>query len=381
MDVRGPDKPRLSVRRRIREGVTKAIYVGRRRRGGGRRTPTQTLVVAENRLMFDYVKLLWDVAAELGPAVGYAFVPDSLCAEAVRRGLIPLGPVAAHVRAFDVILLANHAPAAFDPYASRVIVPHGPIRGTKNYYYDPKRIFWGDGRPVYDLMIDVSEPAVDAALQQVPSYAGRIAAVGDLRTYQLVRNSEAALASNRPRVALMSTWGPNGLLEQHGEWLLPAVKALAEGDKFAFTITAHQNVWAGRLASRDWGAALSSLARAPGIRVVGPDDDWTEHLADSAVAISDHTSLAGSFSATGKPILPVSIPEDQVREGSFFEALTGLVRPLTKGQDVGARLEELLNAGMPAGWLAVREHFMPDRPDVLERTKAALAPFFPGYSS
>ncbi|HET7584814.1 MAG TPA: hypothetical protein VFK13_07905 [Gemmatimonadaceae bacterium] len=340
------------------------------------------LVVAQNRLMYDYVALLWELVRDVAHVDGFATAPAELRQSCRALGLRVLSDVRARVAAFDYILLADHAPARFDPYARRIIVPHGPVRSRPvrgwSYYYDERRIFWADGRPVYDLMVDIGDEAVAEALARIPSYRGRIVAAGDLRTARLVTNAQRAPAECHPVVAIMSTWGPFGLLEQHATWLLPALADLAQQGRIEVVLSAHPNIWAGRRATRNWTDVLHSFGAADRVRVLSPEDDWTVHFARCNIAITDHTSLSASFAATGRPLLPVHVVPEQIGEGTFFEALIRTVPPLTQEQALIERLFALRESGMPHSWTETCRRFVPDQSAAERRLREAIGRLFRG---
>ncbi len=366
----------FSWRRHLLEAGNKLLFCGRRR-SRLHKGNVRVLVVAQNRLMFEYVSLLWKVFSECVP-VRFAYFSglDSLQADAQRIGLSPLSVWNAKSRRFDFILLAEHAPSTFDPYASRLIVPHGPVRSRPirewSYYYEQNRIFWIDGRPVYDLMFDNSQAAQQEAIQRIPEYLDRIHATGDLRTSQLFENAKRATMTSPPRVALMSTWGPYGLLESHGEWLLKSLKSLVERNRIRLSISMHPNIWAGRLVSRDWVNYVNNLSGIDGIDLIRPEDNWTIALADCSLTITDHTSLAASFAATGRPILPVDVDVSQVGEGTFFDALTKIVTPLKPSCDLERRIFDLHEKGMPSACEQVLKPHIPIVHDVQKKMSAAI---------
>ena len=369
---------RFPFKRSLFERLTKAAYIGRRTRN--QREPTRTLVVAQNRLMFDYIKPVWEIASTFESAIGYAYVPQELRTEAVRIGLTPLGSISAHTRSFDVILLANHAPSEFDPYAKRIRVPHGPVSAKsfagESYYYGIDKLFWEGGRPVYDLMVDASAASINEALTSVPDYAGRIQLIGDMRSGMLKSRAQERTVTESPTVALMSTWGPYGLIEQHADWLLPEIAALAKGGSHRFVISAHPNIWDGVGVSRDWKSVLHALGREANVAVMTPQDDWAEYLGDCDIAISDHTSLAGSFAVTGKPVLPVLVPSEAVRSGTFYDLLCQAIAPLAPFQSLAARLDALIDGGVTEAAQGVYDTFVPATDQVRSKMQEALKPFF-----
>lgn len=371
----GPNVMGFPAKRRVLERLNQALFIGRGRRRW-RKDKRTVLVVAENDMMLDYIAPVWRIAAGFGGTIGYSLAPGNLTGRCRQLGLVPLSRRHARLRAFDVILMSNHMPARLDPFAARVRVPHGPAISKKAHLYDPKRLFWPDGRPVYSLILDVNSASANAAEKTFPSYRGRILAVGDLRTEQLVRaTAKNDLRTEPPTIGVMSTWGKDGLLERHGDWLLPKVAALAETGRFRWVVTAHPNIWT-RREGRDWRPQLMNLASTPGIRVVMQNEDWGDFLPTCSATITDHTSLANSFAATGRAILPVKVSQTAYQIGSFYDALQKVLNPIGPEDDLVTEISGLLSKGMPPAWATtVLPKHVPIVDGVEQRIQDALRPF------
>jgi hypothetical protein len=178
-------------------------------------------------------------------------------------------------------------------------------------------------------MLDTSREAVDRALRcWVPEYAGRLHVAGDLRADELLasagRRAETRArlgVESRQFVALMSTWGPHGLVQSHGKALLHECRRLADAGAHEFVFTMHQNLWdPDKAGTTEWRDLATSLS-GPHFHVVGPGEDWTDLIAATDVALSDHTSLSMLYSVLRRPLIPVSVDPGLLVDDSFFRWL------------------------------------------------------------
>jgi hypothetical protein len=336
----GTLRPRVG--RWIRLRSLQLIDVAFRMRGRGR--TQHVLVECDNSLMAAYAMRLYATIAGRdtlrGRITAFAGRTERHEARAAELGLEWISPLAARFRPWDLVVMANHVPLRYARSIPKVVVSHGPDHNrdirrsgalttgapqvrTGSYFYDRQRILWPDGQPVYSLMLESSERSAAEGVRLVPELAGRIEVIGDLLADDLVarhlasRPTAGADGSAPTRVAVMSTWGPNGLVEKHSSWVFPLVRELAASGEFTFVITMHNNLWdAERSGTTVWREELLSLA-GPGVRVVRPDEDWSELLPQTDVAIGDHTSLSATYSSLGQPMIPVAVPHELLNPGTF----------------------------------------------------------------
>lgn len=139
----------------------------------------------------------------------------------------------------------------------------------------------------------------------------------------------------------MSTWGPHGLVPRHSEWLFSEMIALAAEGSHEFLVTMHQNLWDVRRAGTSQWRDRAHELRSAGIRVVGPDEDWTHLLHTTDVAIADHTSLAALYSVLRKPIVPVTVPRDLLIDRTFTAWLYDNREPVGNAPDLRRALADL----------------------------------------
>ncbi|WP_344690714.1 hypothetical protein [Blastococcus jejuensis] len=309
-----------------------------------RRTRRQrVLLAAANPLMADYVLRMWHTIADLDGVEARLTRHTGLAqrqerVKAIARWRARLYP-------WDLILLADHMPLEYARTIPKVIMPHGPgpsriVRGG-SYYYDRQRVFWPDGERVYTLMFDTSEVAKTRALAGVPEYRDKIVVVGDLRADELLKASARAEETrsgmgigDRKLVGIMSTWGPYGLVPTLGEALVGELKRIASVGEYAFALTMHQNLWdVSRCGTTRWRDMLLG-AESEFIRVIRPHEDTAMVLGACHMVVSDHTSLAMTFSILRRPIIPVAVPVGVVGEGTFSHWLLTNRRPLSRADEL-----------------------------------------------
>lgn len=354
----------------------------RRRRG----RPKRVLLDASNGLMADYVLRLW---AATGPPPGITAAltrfPGASDEHEARRRELDLHWVdrwRGALHAWDLLLLADHAPLRYAPSIPRVIVAHGVARARHvregSYYYDRQRLFWPDGRPVYEVMFEASDEGRRTGVQLVPEYAGRIEVVGDLRVDEMVRAAEGSgdlrgsLGWDGRRIVLvMSTWSRHALITSHGAAMLAALQALIDRGDHAAVVTMHPNLWDEKRCGTDAWRRLVERAAGPYLRVLQPEEDWAPWLALADVAVTDHTSLAATFAVLERPMLPVSVPDGVVAEGTFAAWLLDAVDPLTDPNELGDALERVVSQPVPT---AGRPRIVDHLGDAAARTAAVLQP-------
>lgn len=317
----------------------------KRRRGGSSR---KVLLAAASPLMADYVLRMWRTIADLDGVEARLTRHDAPAPAEVKT----ISRWRARLYPWDLILLADHMPLEYARSIPKVIMPHGPgpsriVRGG-SYYYDRQRVFWPDGERVYRLMTDTSAEAKARAIATwVPEYEDRIVVVGDLRADELHDAAHRAEETrrglgldNRRLVGIMSTWGPHGLVSAYGEALVAELHRIVAQGEYAFALTMHQNLWnAARCGTTRWRDLLLG-AESDFIRVLQPGEDYAAVLGACHLAISDHTSLAMTYSVLRRPIIPVAVPPDVVGEGTFAHWLITHRRPIAKVDELQQALDD-----------------------------------------
>lgn len=351
-----PDSRRWGRRKRVSRWLRwrgLRILAGVHRRLPRRRARARVLLECKSPLMANYVMRGYATLPRSEAVAGYITTFDGMTGrhrrDALGLGLRWVSRSMAPFRNWDLVLLADHEPLRYPPSSAKVIIPHGPdqigrVVKSGTYYYDPDRILWPDGTPVYDLMLESTAFGAEYGAALVPQYVSRIRVVGDLTADAVLENKQSradASPEGRTRIAVMSTWGPHGLVCSHSDWLFPAVSRLARSDHYEFVVTMHNNLWDPRRAGTDrWRKSMLALA-GPHITVLGPDDDWTSVLPTTDLAISDHTSLAAIYSVLGAPIIPVSVPIPVLNPGSFGHWLQTNKRAIGSESDLLVALSHI----------------------------------------
>ena len=340
----------LSVRRRLA------------RRSSASRHPARVLLAASNKLMAEHLLRIWSCGQEVVDAQAWLTLFPGSASWADRVGGAGIGWQSmrtARLKDWDLILMADHMSLEFPRSVPKVMVGHGIAWGRMvkagSYRYDPDRVFWPDGSPVYTLMFDAADLTADLGRTWLPPYADRIRVVGSLAADEMLalradrdRVRKRLDVGDRRLVVVMSSWGPHGLIPRYGAEILPLLSRLVDIGDFAFVITMHQNLWSGQKPPGDW-AALVRAAEQPHIRVVGPDEDAVPFLAASDAAVTDHTSFGTVYSLLGQPMIPMYVPPDFLTSGTYSRWLMDSHAPLHRVEDLEAALRAEDGRYVPVG--------------------------------
>ncbi|MGI8536744.1 MAG: class I SAM-dependent methyltransferase [Mycobacteriales bacterium] len=346
------------------------------------------LLVAENELMADYVLRVWGALESLGIG-GAVTSPDHLMdAVAAKVGTRQLRLVPwrkAQRRHWRCIVLGNHLPLTFLPSDPRVLVNHGlttdarAVRGN-SYRFDRARLYLPDGRPVYRLLLDAGYRSRDRGVAADPGLAGRIAVVGDLRVDELEKHARAQPdptlqwpSGAGPLVAIMSTWGPHGVLESLGPSLLDEIVRLGEQGSARFLLFSHPNLWYRTDTRYGWPALLNALEqRCAAIRVVRPEEDWAPVLAHAELAVVDQTSLAASFAVLGRPMIPLASAETLV-PGGFAATVIRRGSPLAAAHELGPAVAHAVRDNGPERYADLAAALVDHRGEAASRIRTVFA--------
>lgn len=319
-----------------------------------RGAPPRVLLVAQSPLAADYVTRIGAVLerrlslrCSLGVARGVA----------VHNAATTVPLFLASFRWWDVAIFADHAPLEFPLLTPSARFAHGLVRSRHvrevSYQYDHGRILRA-GRPVYDVMCEVSESGRAWAAAHVPLVADRITVVGDLRADEMIRLSADAL-SGRLRMVVMSTWGPHSLMESHGIAMLEGVAKMVDAGGVDVTVTTHPNLWRGAL--KPWQRQLRRLSEHPAVTVRPPGGDWEDTLARSHVALSDHTSLVATYALLRRPIVLAPVPAGVVSQGTFIEALYRYCPVVADWSHLPTVIRSAVSRGLPPRFGAPSREF------------------------
>ena len=157
---------------------------------------------------------------------------------------------------------------------------------------------------MYTLILEQSEQVCAEQIDRLPQLAGHLVSVGDLRADCILETAgrrrqarhELGFNENRLVAVFLSTWGPDSLVERHGQQLFDALVTLASSGMHV-VLAPHPKLWSnnqGDAALRSWDMELCSL-RNSGVTVLEPADHFAKYLGVSDVAVSDHTSTAVGF--------------------------------------------------------------------------------------
>lgn len=326
------------------------------------RRPARVLLAASNKLMAEHLLRIWASASD--PLDARAWLTRFPDCEAWSPRVAELGiewqsMAMGRLKDWDLILQADHMSLQFPPSVPKVMVGHGIAWGRMvkagSYRYDPDRVFWPDGRRVYELMFDAADLTADLGRSWLPAYRDRIRVVGSLAADEMLDRRagrdtlrEKLGVGNRRLVVVMSSWGPHGLVPRYGRELLDLLPRLVESGDFAFALTMHQNLWSGTKPAGDWAGLLRS-AEQKHVAVIGPDEDAVPYLAASDAAITDHTSFGTVYAVLGQPLIPMYVPPDSLTPGTYSRWLMDAHSPLRSVDEVEVALRATDERYVPRG--------------------------------
>lgn len=247
----------------------------------------------------------------------------STAAVVATAGLPYVGFLEALLTRWDLIINPDHFPSAlFHPGIPKIFSAHGLFTGKRVrgalYEYGHRARRW-NGRPVYQRILASGPIERRCALHFAPLLARTIAVTGSVQVDGLLKlnrrrdtvRETLGIPAGQKTLIVMSSWGPNCLLQRDGERVLSHVQALA--DEYTVFLAAHRNnFFRGKSGKRNWQRFRSELATS-GVRVLDSRDDWWQYLVAADIAVCDFTSLSLYFAQCVRPMVFVSI-----READFF---------------------------------------------------------------
>lgn len=303
----------VSLRMRIRS----LFGISETKSGGPSR---QVLLTAYNHLTARYIAQTADLLRQddrisltlTRPPFADRQVPLSEIQDAVDTPYISFWR--ALLRPWDLLVSADHYPASmFHPKIRKIYVPHGFFAGMSYeglcYEYGTRAVR-RNGRPVFDTMIASGELERQAAIRSNDVMDGVVKVVGDPQVDRLLEQqpryadirSELGITPDQRAVLIMSTWGPDSLIETIGPKLLKEAREL-QGE-YRFLLTIHPNNYT--RSERRWHDFLQRQQES-GIIVIGPDESWMDYLIAADAAIADYTSLGLYFAQLVRPLIYVEI--------------------------------------------------------------------------
>ncbi|MFG2116116.1 translation initiation factor 2 [Streptomyces sp. NPDC048718] len=228
------------------------------------------------------------------------------------------------------------------------------------------------GAPWADLYALAHEADAERLARSCPSAGPRAAVVGDPTLDRLLasvphRESYRDALGTGPRrlVVLVSTWGPESLLERRPE--LPAELLLGHPhDGYLFALVLHPNAYSetGRF---DLARQLAPAVSA-GLLLPDPYEEWAALLVAADGVVTDHGSTALYAAALGRPVVGAYDGGVELVPGSPMARLLGSVPPLAAPE----RLEEALGLASAVDTRAVAGAAFARRGHALESLRREL---------
>jgi len=300
----------------------------------------EILLACNNSITAQYLRDVWELLRDdkrLGFYFTMALPEDRAGVQAEIRKLLAVQQVHprwAHVRRWDLIIMADHAFSGLaDMRRCPVVrIPHGICGGKLinaeqvDYRYGSFAVD-SNGRPRYTRIFESSELNRDRIVASNPAFKDVIAVVGSLTADKL-----SAQVQHRDRIRrqmgykaedivvfVMSTWGANCLFQTMGDDILAEAAKLQK--EFKFILSIHPHEYRPKLpGQRVWGEYLRTQ-RKHGFVVREPGENWMDCMAACDVMLSDATSLATYGALAGKPAVFVPMPDNFFEPGSFLRRL------------------------------------------------------------
>ncbi|MFI7541745.1 hypothetical protein [Actinoplanes sp. NPDC049599] len=235
---------------------------------------------------------------------------------------------------FDLALAAAYG-GIHELHAPLAVMAHGaghgkPVRPpehggnlaaqTMTYGLDPQRLV-RDGRVLPRALVLAHENERAILRRQCPDAMPAATVAGDICFDRLVASRARRDAyrhaigvdAHRKLVVISSTWGREGAFGGVPDLLTTIVDGLP-ADRFQVLALLHPAVWGAHGRRQVW--AWTRDARAAGLLLPQPTDDWRAFVAAADYVIGDHGSVSAYAAAAGIPVLRPAAGHPSMTEGS-----------------------------------------------------------------
>ncbi|WP_307805599.1 translation initiation factor 2 [Streptomyces spirodelae] len=203
-----------------------------------------------------------------------------------------------------------------------------------------------DGGPLAQLHALAHPGQLDRLAAQSPRAAAQAAVVGDPTLDRLLeslprreRYRHALRVAGRRLVAVLSTWGPESLLERRPELPLRLATELPY-DSYRTALVLHPNVHARK---QQFGLSQDlTPERKAGVLLPRPYEEWAALLVAADCVVTDHGSTALYAAALGLPVLGACDGGEELLPGTPMARLLDSAPRLDIRQPLRQQLERAL---------------------------------------
>ena len=323
--------------------------------------PRRLLCCVVNHLMADHVEPIVDLLRGDDKIDIYLTAPGGARVRgatghqlAQRLGVTHCGYFWSRFRWWDMIIFPEHrGPTEFHPKIDKVFIDHGLDSGKLfdgvASRYGHKRVLRQDNTPTFTRIFETSTITRDKAIAKYPALEDRIAIVGDLGADSMLQMAtrrdelrrEHGIAANEVVVLMLSTWGPQSLMEKFGEQIVAEASSLT--DRYRFMFSTHPYHWQGDYAkAHPWGEYLARH-ESDRMMVIRPGDSWERFAVMTDMAISDHTSMGVKYALLVQPLIYLNQNTAEIVDPDSFGGHLRSVLPILDGP---AQLEDVLRQAM-----------------------------------
>ena len=201
------------------------------------------------------------------------------------------------------------------------------------------------GRLPYAMMFEESDAIRSLVIAEHPELAEVVRVVGSIQHDKLIAEQASRgvyrqrmkLGANDVAVLILTTWGPNSLLDVLGADLLQEATRLSK--KFSFMIALHPHEYRMRAdGTPGWGVRLR-VDSGSQFRVRDPSESWIPYLLSADIVLSDYTSLVQAAVVLRKPIIVGPVSDGLIMKGSVTDEVFGFAPVLRRARDLETALE------------------------------------------
>lgn len=303
------------------------------------------LLVAQNKVAADHIKLVWDLFKN-DSNLNFYVTDDQLINRHFSKEELStildtkyINILIALLFPWDLIIYVNHPWGLgvwFAPFIKKVYINHGIYTGKINNdlkedgVYGKSRVLRPYSKPFYDKMFAASFFEKELAIFINKELRSRIAITGFLRAdlveklqreQREVIRKKLGYAKDDIVVHIISTWGPTSLFQTIGEDLL--FEAIKISDKYKFIFSLHPRHDAfGDIKGRKRNDIVEKY-QSQGIRSAS-ELSWDKYVVASDISISDHSSLCLYYVLLNKPLILVPVNNESYIKNSTFDQLKNI---------------------------------------------------------